>query len=88
MAGHVMSIVRKHKNDKDIGSGHQTSWAVPNDLLLPTRLRLLKIPQTSQTALPGGDQVVKPMSLCGTFQTQTTAKADPATVVLLLGAIG
>lgn len=84
VAGHIMSAVRKHENDKDIGFGCQTSRAVPSDRL-PKRLRLLKIPQPSQTALPTGDQVAKHMSLCGTFQTQTTAKADPATVIGVTG---
>lgn len=84
VAGHMMSAARKHENAKDIGSGHQTSRAVPSDLLLPTRLHLLKMPQPSQTAPPAGDQVVKHMSLWGTFQTQTTTKTDPATVILLL----
>lgn len=71
VAGHVMSAVKKQENDKEIGSGHQTSRPVPSNPILSMKSSLLKIshpskqqPQLevkcSSTGAHGGHFIIKP----------------------------
>lgn len=57
MGSHTESMVRKHRENRKQGlPGSKTSRHGPSGQLFPTRLRLLKVEQSSQTLSPAENQ--------------------------------